>query len=71
MTTAILIIALAVVGIQLANPHSYVSEAVARVGELGSGQDAPLTNLDSVDQLKSQFNRDDGHTRLLLLFSPT
>lgn len=70
-TVAILVVVLAVAGIQLANPHSYVSEAVARVFEVGSGPEASLTDLTSIDQLQSRFVADAGHSRLILLFSPT
>jgi hypothetical protein len=35
LTLAALLIVLAVAGIQLANPHSYVSEAVGRIAEAG------------------------------------
>jgi hypothetical protein len=31
----------------------------------------PWTELDSIDQLKETFNRDQGHARLVLLLSPT
>ena len=67
-----MIAALVVVAVvQITNPHSYLSEVIARIGEVGSGNDAPLTDLRSVDQLQTDFNRDAGHARLLLLFSPT
>jgi hypothetical protein len=39
-----------------------------------SGGAAPASNvitLNKIDTLKSVFNRDDGHTRLILIFSPT
>jgi hypothetical protein len=71
LTLGLLVIVLAVAGVQLANPHSYVSEAVARIGEVGSGPEASLTDLRSIDQLQTTFNADAGHSRLLLLFSPT
>jgi hypothetical protein len=71
LTVGLIVAVLAVAGIQLANPHSYVSELVARIAETGSGPEASLTDLTSVDQLKTTFNRDGGHPRLVLLFSPT
>jgi hypothetical protein len=30
-----------------------------------------VITLNNIDTLKSLFNRDDGHTRLILIFSPT
>jgi hypothetical protein len=71
LTVALLAVVLVVIGIQFANPHSYVSEAVARIGETGSGPDAPLTDLTGVDQLRANFSHDTGHLRLILLLSPT
>jgi hypothetical protein len=71
LTLGLILILLAVIGIQLANPHSYASEIVGRIGETGSGPDATLTDLTSIDQLEARFNADAGHPRLLLLFSPT
>jgi hypothetical protein len=71
LTAAFIVILLVLVGIQVANPHSYVSEAISRIGETGSGPEAPLTDLNRVDQLQSAFNHDSGHARLILLLSPT
>ena len=71
LTVALLAVVLIMIGVQLANPHSYLAEAVARIGETGSGPDATVTDLTSVDQLRASFNRDTGHARLILLLSPT
>lgn len=70
-TAALLLLVFAVAAIQLGNPHSYLSEAVSRVGETASGPDAPLTDLTRVDQLQAAFNQDAGRPRLILLLSPT
>src|SRR4029077_18244147 len=68
LITGLMIAALvAVAVVQISNPHSYLSEVIARVGGVGSGNDAPLTDLRSIDQLESAFNGDGGHARLLLL----
>ena len=71
LTVALLAVLLIVAGIQISNPHSYLSELVGRVGETAAGPDASLTDLHSVDQLRADFNRDAGHPRLILLLSPT
>jgi len=71
LTVALLAVVLVVAGVQLANPHSYLSEAVARIGETAYGPDASLTHLTSVDQLEANFNRDASDPRLILLLSPT
>ena len=70
-TVALLLLVLGIAGIELANPHSYFSEAIARIGEATAGPDANVTDLSSVTQLQSRFNADEGHSRLILLFSPT
>jgi hypothetical protein len=46
---------------------------------VASGAATPASNatyrkvitLNNIDSLRSMFNRDDGHTRLILIFSPT
>ena len=37
----------------------------------GSASNASVITLNNIGTLKSLFNRDDGHTRLILIFSPT
>jgi hypothetical protein len=36
-----------------------------------AGSSASVITLNKIDTLKSLFNHDDGHTRLILIFSPT
>src|SRR5262249_21945452 len=71
MTAALLLLVFAVAAIQLGNPHSYLSEALSRVGETAARPDGPLTDLTRVDQLEAAFNQDVGRPRLILLLSPT
>jgi hypothetical protein len=71
ITAGLLALLLTIGGLQAANPHSYVSEVIARIAEAGSGPQAKLTDLSSVDQLQAAFNADAGKPRLLLLLSPT
>lgn len=71
LSTALVLLVVVIAALQIGNPHSYLSEAVERLGETGSGPDAPLTDLTRIDQLEAAFNRDSGHPRLILLLSPT
>ncbi len=71
LSAIVLALVVAVAAVQVGNPHSYLSEAIARIGETGSGPNASLTDLTGVDQLQAAFNRDAGHPRLILLLSPT
>ena len=71
LTAALLALLIAVGAIQAVNPHSYLAEAIARIGETASGPDATLTDITGIDQLRSSFNRDSGSPRLILLLSPT
>jgi len=59
-----------VAGVQVSNPGSYLSELVSRAGE-GVGPAADVRDLSNVDQLRTLFNADLGHPRLVLLLSPT
>ena len=43
---------------------------VASRPRLAPGQE-PLVDIDSIETLRSQFNRDVGQTRLIILVSPT
>ncbi len=70
-SVALVVALLILAAFQVANPHSYLSEAISRIGETGSGPDAPITDLSEVTQLQATFNRDAGHARLILLLSPT
>jgi hypothetical protein len=49
------------------------SSAVARGGPAAAsnGSYGGTIALNNISTLKSLFNRDDGHTRLILIFSPT
>ena len=67
---AVVVLLLIVVAFQARNPASYVSEGIARITE-GPGPAAPVHQLTNIDQLKAQFDADQGHPRLILLLSPT
>ena len=71
LTAGLVLLLLTIGGLQATNPHSYVSEAIARIAETGSGPEAPLTDLSTVNQLQAAFNADAGKPRLILLLSPT
>jgi len=71
LSLGLLAVLLTIGGFQATNPHSYVSEAISRITETGSGPEAKLTDLSSVDQLQAAFNADAGKPRLILLLSPT
>jgi hypothetical protein len=40
-------------------------------GGAAARSSASVIKLNKIDTLKSLFNHDDGHTRLILIFSPT
>jgi hypothetical protein len=40
-------------------------------GPAATASNASAITLNHINTLKSVFNRDDGHTRLILIFSPT
>jgi hypothetical protein len=71
LTAGLLVVLLTIGGLQATNPHSYVSEVIARIAETESGPEARLTDLSSVNQLQAAFNADAGKPRLILLLSPT
>lgn len=41
------------------------------IGSIGPDSNVVLTNLNSVEELRTRFNQDKGTPRLLLLLSPT
>ena len=40
-------------------------------GQATAASNSRVITLNTISTLKSLFNRDDGHTRLILIFSPT
>ncbi len=71
LAATLLVLVLAVAAIQVGGLHSYLAEAIARLGEGSYGPDASLIDLNDVDRLQSAFNQDVGRPRLILLLSPT
>jgi hypothetical protein len=59
MAVVVLIAASLAGGYELLVPHHHAPPGIA------------LTNLSSVHQLQTRFNRDRGEPRLILIFSPT
>jgi ABC-type glycerol-3-phosphate transport system substrate-binding protein len=47
------------------------SGPAAPSGRAGGQRPAGVITLDNISTLRSLFNADDGHTRLVLIFSPT
>lgn len=47
------------------------SSAPPSAQQPGTVQHHQIVTLDNISTLRSLFNRDDGHTRLVLIFSPT
>jgi hypothetical protein len=45
--------------------------AIALIGSFRPNRNVTLTDLNNVEELRNNFNRDMGKTRLLLLLSPT
>jgi hypothetical protein len=54
------------------NPASTVAGTSAHAGQPATGSHrSTVSSLTGISTLRSLFNRADGHTRLVLIFSPT
>ena len=70
ITAVILGLLVVVAVVQLRNPSSYLVELVSRVSD-GTRTPAPVHEISNIGQLQTRFNADQGHSRLILLLSPT
>jgi hypothetical protein len=61
------VVAAAVVSLALAS----CTQAAPPVGQGAASRSGGVISLNEISTLKSVFNRDDGHPRLVLIFSPT
>ena len=61
------VIAAAAVSLALAS----CTQTAPPVGQGGAPRSGEVISLNQISTLKSLFNRDDGHPRLVLIFSPT
>jgi hypothetical protein len=57
----------AVVSLALAS----CAQTAPPVGQGAASRSGGIISLNEISTLKSEFNRDDGHPRLVLIFSPT
>jgi len=68
-TAGLFLVSLVIVAAAASVGRGLPGELIDRFREPGAP--ATLTELSSVNQLQSEFNRADGTPRLILLFSPT
>jgi hypothetical protein len=61
------VVAAAVVSLALAS----CTQTAPPVGQGAASRSGGVISLNEISTLKSVFNRDDGHLRLVLIFSPT